>query len=523
MKSRKYWEWRTIALENELQQDALVTARQIIRLYSKAKQDIDDEVKEIRKMLRKLVGNLSDEELDKLLAASDREPSYQDLLNALANADNEKVKRAITARINAQAYGARISVRESVGNKILAIMTNVAKQESYLCRELFEGVYLTSFYSNIYTIAEGYNTGIAFDVLPRRSIDKALANQWSGAHFSDRIWRKSETLAQQVQDTIVSGLISGKSSAKMATELVVYTDRGSYAAQRLVRTETAHFLNQGQIDAYNEAGVKRYRFLASLSERTCSVCGHLDGKAFSVSDASEGNNYPPIHPNCRCTTITADVNLKTRNARNPQTGKNYKVNGNMNFEEWKESLTDDQKKAFNTHVKMYRNEASDKKQYARYKDRLGRANVPKTFDLFREMKYTDVKTWTELKGFYRYKGENARAEIKDYRCVNKLREMGVKGDIHIPPREIDTERLGFDNTHINQIRKHNVSEQEAKQYITDAAMSITKRNGLTENYYYKDGIAYVNPMENMIKTAFSSDEFKENVIKIMEVLRKYGY
>ena len=81
----------------------------------------------------------------------------------------------------------------------------------------------------------------------------------------------------------------------------------------------------------------------------------------------------------------------------------------------------------------------------------------------------------------------------------------------------------FDDLHINKVRKHNVNEEDAKKYIRNAVMSITKRNGLTENYYHKDGIAYINPSENIIKTAFKRDEFSEEVIKIMEVLREYGY
>ena len=46
--------------------------------------------------------------------------------------------------------------------------------------------------------------------------------------------------------------------------------------------------------------------MASLNERTCEICGELDGKVFFVKDAKPGANYPPLHPNCRCTTIEYD-------------------------------------------------------------------------------------------------------------------------------------------------------------------------------------------------------------------------
>ena len=41
----------------------------------------------------------------------------------------------------------------------------------------------------------------------------------------------------------------------------------------------------------------------------------------------------------------ADVNLTSRIARDPLTGENYKVDGNMTFDEWKNSLSDEQKNA----------------------------------------------------------------------------------------------------------------------------------------------------------------------------------
>lgn len=97
--------------------------------------------------------------------------------------------------------------------------------------------------------------------------------------------------------------------------------------------------------AYEEIGIKKYQFVAALSELTCDRCGSLDGSVFDTDKAVEGENFPPIHPRCRCVTIMADVNLTSRIARDPLTGENYKVNGSMTFDEWKNSLSDEQKNA----------------------------------------------------------------------------------------------------------------------------------------------------------------------------------
>ena len=69
--------------------------------------------------------------------------------------------------------------------------------------------------------------------------------------------------------------------------------------------------------------------MATLEKRTCEVCGALDGKHFFVNDAKIGINYPPIHPNCRCTTIEFDFDdaLDWYNTGQP-------MPQNMKYKDW---------------------------------------------------------------------------------------------------------------------------------------------------------------------------------------------
>lgn len=45
----------------------------------------------------------------------------------------------------------------------------------------------------------------------------------------------------------------------------------------------------------------------------------------------EGDNYPSIHTNCRCTTIPAGFTPEKRFDRDPEIGKNYKIDGSMMY------------------------------------------------------------------------------------------------------------------------------------------------------------------------------------------------
>ena len=93
------------------------------------------------------------------------------------------------------------------------------------------------------------------------------------------------------------------------------------------------------------------------------------------------------------------------------------------------------------------------------------------------------------------------AEKRD--IIKEIREIkGFKSaHIHIPAEKINIDELKFDSKHINE-RGHNVTEKMAHEYIKNAVISVTKRNGMTKNYYGYEGAVYINPIEKMIKTAF---------------------
>lgn len=82
--------------------------------------------------------------------------------------------------------------------------------------------------------------------------------------------------------------------------------------------------------------------------------------------------------------------------------------------------------------------------------------------------------------------------------------------------------LSFDEEHINNQRKHNVSFDEAKAFIENALISETVWKGRFERYYSLDGVAYVNKNNLQIRTAYKPEQFNKTVQKVMEVLRKYG-
>ena len=111
---------------------------------------------------------------------------------------------------------------------------------------------------------------------------------------------------------------------------------------------------------------------------------------------------------------------RRRRARDPEIGKNYIVE-DMDYKEWYQKCVVDKygEQKAETFQKMIRNKASDRKQYERYREILGK-DAPKSFTDFRELKYNDSQGWNNLK--QAYKEQNVRNYIKSDEVAKTILE-----------------------------------------------------------------------------------------------------
>ncbi len=117
--------------------------------------------------------------------------------------------------------------------------------------------------------------------------------------------------------------------------------------------------------------------------------------------------------------------------------------------------------------------------------------------------------------------KKALTKQREEAIIKEIKECGIKCEkINLVPRPIDTSRLELDEKHIQQ-RAHNVTKDEAVEFIKSAKFSATGWHGKRERYYGRDGCAYVDVQENIIKTAYGKDEFDDTVKKALEVYEKY--
>lgn len=96
-----------------------------------------------------------------------------------------------------------------------------------------------------------------------------------------------------------------------------------------------------KIQSCAEMEIDELQFLAVLDSRTSAICRDHDGEIIKTENARQGDNAPPLHPNCRSTLIPyigEEYAPKQRIARNPKTGKNYYVSGSTKYEDWAKTV-----------------------------------------------------------------------------------------------------------------------------------------------------------------------------------------
>ena len=228
-------------------------------------------------------------------------------------------------------------------------------------------------------------------------------------------------------------------------------------------------------------GAEKYEFSAVLDRHTSDICHAHDGHKYKLSEAVPGTNYPPMHPFCRCKVTTPQ-----QTEEDIQADIDRMLNGR--------SIDDIEREL----------------------DRLieEKEALPESDSTLNSAEENPQKMLTV--------GDNGDI-IKS--VENYFSEAGFRGEPHIPPESIDTDSLSFSDKHIKDERHHNVSEKEAKSFINNADISVSRvlSNGSkSENYYSQEGAAYVNKVKNLITTAFRAEEYDDKTQHLIDLFNNEG-
>lgn len=113
--------------------------------------------------------------------------------------------------------------------------------------------------------------------------------------------------------------------------------------------------------------------------------------------------------------------------------------------------------------------------------------------------------------------DNSRSNV----IKRAAKENGIRGIINLKPEPVNLARYGFDDKHINKKRKHNVTKEDAQQFINNALVAFTRWNGQYLCFFASEGSAYIDVKNKIIRTAFKREQFDEKSLNFIKVVESF--
>lgn len=246
--------------------------------------------------------------------------------------------KAILQELNVLAMRSRITRLDKLYTETMVHLADLTKKAEDAIDKYFPTVYQDFYYHGLYDIGQKIGLRAAVTAVDDKRVLSILKTPWSGKNYSQRIWKDNAQLGKTIKDVVTQATHRGTDIETLSRLVSRRMDVGVSNARRLVRTELNFTENRAAFDSIKEAGMKYYRFSATLDRRTSATCRNHDGHVYSIDEYQPGSTAPPLHPNCRSTIAGSlygpgKAKTGTRIARNDK-GKTYYVPADMTYEEW---------------------------------------------------------------------------------------------------------------------------------------------------------------------------------------------
>ncbi len=447
MKNEKYWKKRQEEKLSSILNDAQVASEYVSDIYSKASLYTQSKINGIFEKYRDGHG-LSNADAKEMLDSLISDRDYNQIKRIFENNPKTKQRKELLKKLDTPPYQYRIKRLENMQSQLDKLMNEVYKVEKDVSTDCYINSAFNAYYRNVYNLQKGMKVAYQFDMLDPELIDSMLKSRWSGKNYSNRIWDNTNALAESLKDEMLMGVLTNKTEKEMADTIMNKFAVGAYQARRLIQTESAAMTAFADQQAFKDAGIEKEMFIAVHDSRTSQICQHHDRSIVEIAKAKVGVNVPPLHPNCRSHMIPyieGVTDAMKKRQRNPVTNKDEVVDVSENYDQWlKRQQEEHGVDTVNSFMEKTKNASSDRKQYNKYIDVLGKENMPTSLSKFQDMKYNDVEKFNDLK-----------LHFKD----SKL-QKGITESYNLTLRE------GQQGKHI---LGHN-NYLEGRSYIVDASM-----------------------------------------------------
>lgn len=291
--SRSYWRERLYDKMHSLQKAEDKVLRDINKAYNRAFNEINRELNDF------YVQYASDNHItlqqaqQRLTPIEDRE--YRQRIEQLKRAYQATRDENILSEIAQLSSRKEVTRYQALLDSISAKLIEVSDNVQITLDDYLNGAYTRGYNDSL------ENMQINKTVINHRSVEEIIRYPYSGAMFSDRIWRNKRQLLNWINDDLTKGIIRGDSIQKMGKSLRDRCHVAKYQAERLVRTESCYAYTQGSLHGYEDSKlVNAVEIMIAGDQRTCPTCIDKEGEVIPLSETRPGDNIPPFHPFCRC-------------------------------------------------------------------------------------------------------------------------------------------------------------------------------------------------------------------------------
>lgn len=291
MSSKTYWRDRELEWKKKRLKDEKQYADEIQEIYANMMDSVEKEIesffsryanKENITMAeaKKRVSNIDIKAFQRKAKKYVKEKNFSDEANEQMRLYNLAMKvnrlELLKANIGLELVAGHDELKSYTGDKL-------------------EGAYLEEIKRNASILGD--------TVIDNAKMAKTVADSsFKNATFSERIWVNQDQLKNSLSSVLSNALIQGKNPRKFIPQIRKKFDVSRCNAERLLRTEIARVQTQAQIESYEANGIDEYEYVACGLKDVCPLCKEMDGKTFKLKDMEIGENAPPMHPNCHCST-----------------------------------------------------------------------------------------------------------------------------------------------------------------------------------------------------------------------------
>ena len=290
--NNEYWAERFLLLNEMLLQKGEAYQKQLEEVYAMIFLSIEKEINDFYNRFAN-ENHITFAQAKQMMTSKEREAFQMTLQEYIQYGSMEGVDEKWLKKLENASTVHRITMLQAIQYQLQHHAERLtAKKAEGLTRALKE-IYKEGYYRTAYTM----QINNPFAKIDENKIEKVLSRPWSpdGKNFSQRIWGSDRSnLIHQLNTRFTQGIIRGEAREKIIKDMKKALNSSAQATKRLVLTESAFVASASRKDCFEELGVEKYQFLATLDLKTSVICQDMDGKVFERKD---GKTY----------TVSADM------------------------------------------------------------------------------------------------------------------------------------------------------------------------------------------------------------------------